>query len=88
MFRIVLECEGVPTSEGAEAANDIAIEFREHRKWYSKAVCTWTGSTLLLEVESDADGDGLGALDEFSDVLSAYVTSFEGDILIRSVTDL
>ena len=89
MFKIVLECENIPVSEGEEAAGDITNEFRAERRWHKEATCTWTGSSLLLEVENDFDENGLATLDEFSDTIGAYVaTLFEGTIHVRSVTKI
>ena len=89
MYTVVLECNNVPAGEGEQAAIDITTEFREHRRWHRNATCTWTGSSLVLEVENDFDDNGLASLDEFSDSIAAYVaTLFDGSILIRSVTKL
>ncbi len=88
MYKITSECENVPANEGEQAASDITNEFRDLRQWHAKATCTWTGSSLVLMVENDFDENGLATLDEFSDLISGYVaTPFDGDILIRSVTE-
>ncbi|HKT84781.1 MAG TPA: hypothetical protein VJQ77_01700 [Novosphingobium sp.] len=85
MFRVVLECMGVPAAEGAEAAADIEREFREHRPHHQNVRCTFDDGKLVLEAENSFDADGLALLDEFSDCISAYVaTPFDGDIKLVS----
>ncbi len=89
MFRIVLACTGAPPSAGPEAATDIAAEFAEHRQWYSNVRCTWDGSKLILEAESDVDNSGAALMDEFSDCISAYVAEpFDGEIEIVSISEV
>ena len=78
----------MPSGAGAQAAQDITEEFREHRPWYRNVACTWDGSRLLLRAESDNDDDGLALSDEFSDCLSAYIAEpFDGNIRVESVSD-
>ena len=86
MYRVILGCEGVPASVGQEAATDITKEFAEHRQWHKNVKCSWDGKELLLEAENDFDNEGLALLDEFSDCIAAYVTSFDGGLRIVSVT--
>ncbi len=86
MAKILLSCSGVPPAAGPQAANDITVEFAEHRTWYHDAKCTWDGSKLLLEAESENDDDGLALTDEFSDCLAAYIAEpFDGDIRIEAI---
>ena len=89
MVRLILSCGGVPPSAGPQAAKGITAEFAEHRNWYRHVLCTWDGSRLLLEAESDIDMDGVALMDEFSDCLSAYITElFDGEVSVESVTPL
>jgi len=89
MFRIVLACSGIPSAAGAEAASDIAAEFRNHRQWHENVACTWDGRTLRLQADNDFDSDGLAVTDELSDCLSAYVAEpFDGDIAVESIRDV
>jgi len=89
MERVVLVCHGVPPSAGAEAAADITAEFRDHRPWQKQVVCTWDGTRLILQADTEHDPKGLGLMDEFSDCISAYITEgFDGDITVRSITPL
>jgi hypothetical protein len=81
MFRIVLECEGVPDAEGAEAAADIEREFQQHRPHHKNVRCTFGDGKLVLEAQNDFDSSGLALMDEFSDCISAYVSSpFDGNL--------
>jgi hypothetical protein len=81
MYRITLECDGVPVHAGEEAANDITEAFRTHYPHEHNVVCSWNGSSLLLVAENDHDPDGLNLIDEFSDNISAYIAEgFDGDI--------
>jgi hypothetical protein len=87
MYRVVLECTGVPGAEGKAAAEDIAREFAEHRSHHKNVTCSFLDHKLTLVAENDFDPKGLALMDEFSDCLSAYIsTSFDGDILVRSTT--
>jgi hypothetical protein len=87
MFKLLLSCTGVPASAGPAAAIDITREFAIHRPWYKNVRCTFDGSKLLLEAESDVDNDGLALNDEFSDCLSAYIREpFDGEIRVESVS--
>jgi hypothetical protein len=86
MFRIVLACKGVPINEGAVGARDITQEFA-CRPWHKNVRCEWNGTQLFLYAENDYDSDGLALMDEFSDSISACISShFDGDIEIVSVT--
>jgi hypothetical protein len=88
MFRVTLICEDVPLSEGAQAAIDITENFVLHRPHHTSALCTWTGSALVLVVENDFDDNGLATQDEFSDEISGAVASgFDGDLKVLSVTE-
>ena len=88
MYRIVLACYGVPAAEGPEAADDIAKEFSDHRTWWSSVSCTWDGSRLILQADSDVDSNGLALLDEFADCTAAYIKElFDGEIKVESVTE-
>ena len=87
MYRVVLECSGVPAAEGAEAATDIEREFREHRPHHQNVRCTFDSGKLVLQAENDFDADGMALMDEFSDCISAYVaTAFDGDLKVVSST--
>ena len=91
MFRVVLACEGVPESEGQQAAADIAKEFNEVRTpRYTNAICVIDSSKLTLSCDNDGwDAKGLNLMDEFSDCLSAFIaTPFDGDLRMVSTTDL
>jgi hypothetical protein len=86
MYRITLECDGVPVHAGDEAANDITEAFREHYPHEHNVVCSWDGNTLRLVAENDHDPDGLNLMDEFSDNISAYIAEgFDGDIRLISI---
>jgi hypothetical protein len=86
LYRIILECNGVPVHAGAEAARDITKEFIQ-RPWHQNVRCEWDGSRLILRAENDFDSDGLALRDEFSDAISAYIQDgFDGDIDIVSVS--
>lgn len=88
MNRVVVECQGVPADEGDEAAADIEREFQEHRPHHQNVRCTFENGRLILSAENDFDPDGLVLLDEFSDCISAYVTTlFDGELkVISSIT--
>ncbi len=87
MFRVVLECSGVPIDEGAEAAADIEREFHDYRFHHQNVRCIFDGGKLILTAENDFDADGLALMDEFSDCISAYVaTPFDGDLALVSST--
>jgi hypothetical protein len=86
MFKIKLICEGVPASVGQTAALDITDEFA-HRPHHTHAVCSWNGSSLLLELENDFDENGLASMDEFSDAIAACIAeSFDGNIRVASIS--
>jgi hypothetical protein len=81
MYRITLECDGVPLLAGEVAANDITEAFRVHYPHEHNVVCSWDGKILRLVAENDYDPDGLNLMDEFSDNISAYIAGgFDGDI--------
>jgi hypothetical protein len=87
MYRVVLECCGVPVAEGAEAAADIEQEFREHRPHHYNVRCKFESGKLVLQADNDFDPDGLALMDEFSDCISAYTaTPFDGDLRLVSST--
>jgi hypothetical protein len=88
MFKVVLVCDGVPGHLGFQAARDITEEFT-HRPWQRNAICSWNGSSLVLEAENETDLDGLGLLDEFSDAISSCIQeAFDGGIIVRSVSEI
>jgi len=87
MFHVVLECEGLHSSDGPQAAVDITEEFT-HRPWQKNVSCTWDGHILRLEVDNDFDPKGLASRDEFSDVIVACVVDAEySDLRVVSVTE-
>ena len=87
MHRVVLECSGVPAAEGNEAAIDIEQEFREHRPHHQNVQCTFEDGKLVLKADNDFDPEGLALMDEFSDCISAYIsTLFDGDLRLVSST--
>ena len=84
-YRVTLECDGVPSNEGEEAAIDITKEFAEHRTHHENVVCAFRHGKLVLIAENDWDPEGLALMDEFSDCISAYVVEpFDGDIRLIS----
>lgn len=85
MYRVVLECSGVPADEGGDAAKDIAKEFAEHRKHHAKVTCSFANGVLTLVSENDFDNHGLATLDEFGDCVVAYIRGFPSGIEIKSV---
>jgi hypothetical protein len=86
MYRVILECLDVPANEGLEDATDIERDFREYRPHHYNVKCTFVGGKLVLQAENDFDPDGLGLMDEFSDVISCNVSPFDGDVRIVSST--
>lgn len=88
MFRVILACHGVPEAAGADAADDIAREFLEHRTWHQNVKCSWDGTLLILQADNDVDESGLALLDEFSDCIAAYIEAFDGKLEVVSVTSL
>jgi len=87
-YRIILACKGIPANVGTAAARDITEEFT-HRPQHKNVTCTWDGSRLILQAESDFDCTGAALLDEFSDAISACIEDpFDGDINVVSVTPL
>ncbi len=88
MYRITLECSGVPPGAGDDAAIDIAEEFT-HRPWHKNVHCEWDGEFLILTAENDFDSEGKALQDEFSDAICACVAEpCDGDIHVRSVVRL
>ncbi|HTR35481.1 MAG TPA: hypothetical protein VMH80_06250 [Bryobacteraceae bacterium] len=86
MYRVVLECEGLPGAAGPKAAVDVAEEF-EHRPWHQNVSCTWDGQRLRLKAENDYDERGLALLDEFSDAIAACVSDAQcSDLRVVQVT--
>ena len=77
MFKITLACNGLPDVAARAAAPEIALEFHEHRTWYTAVQCLWRDGRLLLIAESDVDSDGVALSDEFSDCIFAYVSDWE-----------
>jgi len=87
MYKVVLECSGVPIDEGDAAALDITREFSEHRLHHRNATCSFADGILTLVAENDFDPKGLALMDEFSDCLSAYISRHvDGDIRVKSAT--
>jgi hypothetical protein len=85
MYRITLECHGVPPAAGAEAASDITEAFRLHYPHEYNVVCTFVDGKLRLVADNDYDPEGLNLTDEFSDNIAAYVEPFDGNIELVSV---
>ena len=87
MFRIVLECSGVPSDQGEVAARDITKEFAEHRPHHRNVTCSFADGKLTLIAENDYDPKGLALMDEFSDCLSAFIRGgFDGDLVVKSAS--
>jgi len=87
MFRVVLECGGVPRDQGAVAAVDITKDFAEHRPHHHNVICTYADGKLTLTAENDYDPKGLALMDEFSDCISAFIRGgFDGDLIVKSAT--
>jgi hypothetical protein len=84
MFRITIECIGVPSDAGPPGAIDIEQEFRKHRPWWGQPQCSYADGTISLTATSDIDADGTALLDELGDCLCAYLSS-HGAVRIRSV---
>jgi hypothetical protein len=88
MFHVVIECEGLPLTEGSRAAIDVVEEFT-HRPWHQRVRCTWDGKALRLEADNDFDENGLALRDEFSDAIVACVADAQyTDLKIISVTEV
>jgi len=86
VYRITLECEGVPASAGDEAARDITEAFRRDYPHEQKVLCTFNDGKLRLVAENDYDPEGLNLMDEFSDNISAYIAEpFDGEIRLIGV---
>ncbi|WP_119391445.1 hypothetical protein [Taklimakanibacter lacteus] len=89
MYRITLECHGVPATAGEEAARDITEEFRLHYPRENNVTCTFEDGKLRLVAENDYDPEGLNLMDEFSDNISTYIAElFDGKIRLVSVETL
>lgn len=73
MFRVIVECNGIGSTVGTEAAAEIEQEFRDHRNWHENATCSFANDILRLVVENDFDADGTATLDEFGDSIVAYI---------------
>ena len=87
MYKIILSCDGVTKSAGAEGAKNIVEEF-QHRPWHKNVTCEWKNTKLILEAENEFDSTGDALIDEFSDVISASITEqFDGNIVIVSITE-
>lgn len=83
MHRVTLVCDGVP-SGGPEAAAGITQDFEAHRKHFHNVQCRFFEGSLILVADSDFDEDGLALMDEFSDLISAFLPPFDGDIRVQS----
>jgi hypothetical protein len=88
MYRITLQCEGVPPDAGEEAARDITKAFRDRYPHEHNVVCSYDGQVLKLVAENDHDPEGLNLMDEFSDNICAYVEPFDGDIMLMGIEKL
>ena len=87
MFRVVLECSGVPRDQGAVAAVDITKHFAELRPHHHNVICTYADGKLTLIAENDFDPKGLALMDEFSDCISAFIHGgFDGDLVVISAS--
>jgi hypothetical protein len=87
VYKIIIECIGVPPSAGSQAATDITNEFYLHRPWHQNVNCTWNGTILQIEAENEFDHEGLALLDEFSDSIDAYISvPFDGEMRITSIS--
>jgi hypothetical protein len=86
MYRVVLECTGVPQSEGPAAAQDITREFSEHRQHHKNVRCIFLDDKLTLVAENDFDPNGFALMDEFSDCICAYTSmTFHAHIAVASI---
>lgn len=88
MYRITLECHGVPAEAGDEAAREITDAFRLHYPHEHNVLCTFVDGTLKLVAENDYDPIGLNLMDEFLDNICAYLPPFDGGIRLVSVETL
>ena len=87
-YRVVLQCDGLPSAAGVKAAQDITTNFSK-RNWHRNAVCDWDGKFLVITVENDFDRDGRATMDEFSDEISACISGgFDGDLRVLSVMEI
>lgn len=84
MHRVTLNCEGVPSLSGADAAAGITQEFKEHRTHFHNVQCRFLDGALILVADSDFDSDGVALMDEFSDLIAAFLPPFDGDIRVVS----
>jgi len=87
MFRVELNCSGLPSDLGSQAAEDITNSFKE-RTWHQNVRCTWDGALLRLVAENDFDSNGLALLDEFSDEICNCIAEGFGPIRVVSVTEI
>lgn len=85
MYRITLECYGVPAAAGDEAARDIAEAFRLRYPHEHNVICTFVDGKLRLTAENDYDPEGLSLMDEFSDNICAYVGPFDGGMKLVKI---
>ena len=89
MFRVALECSGVPKDQGESAALDIAQHFADQRPHHQNVRCTYADGKLTLVAENDYDPKGLALMDEFSDCLCAFIRGgFDGDLVVKSAETL
>ena len=80
IHRVILACGGVPAAAATSAARGIEAEFKQHRKHFKNVTCHFANGELVLGADNDFDADGLALMDEFSDLLSAFLPPFDGDI--------
>ncbi len=89
MYRITLECSGVPEAVGDEAASDITDAFRLNYPHEKNVLCTFEKGMLRLIAENDYDPEGRNLMDEFSDNISACLAGgFDGDIRVVIVENV
>ena len=89
MYRIILECNGVPVFAGQKAADDITEAFHLHYAHEHNVVCSFTSEKLRLVTENNYDPEGLNLMDELSDNISAHITElFDGEMRLISVETL
>ncbi|WP_203074869.1 hypothetical protein [Falsiroseomonas ponticola] len=88
MYRITIHCDGVPASAGAQAARDLAEALRRDYPHERLVACSFLDGTLRIVVENDYDAAGLNLMDEVSDLVSANLGPFDGDLKLVSVETL
>ena len=87
MYRVILECSGVPSAQGERAARDITDEFAEHHRHHHNVRCTYADGKQILTADNDYDPKGLAMMDEFSDCLSAFVGGgIARDLVVKSTS--